>query len=74
MYTLYFNRSEKAIKVSKAKKALQNLNFTEEVSKYNNCYFICSNRNPLVEKAREIKKEWILELEDDLNTVEAIKI
>jgi hypothetical protein len=74
MYTLYFNRSEKIIKVSKATKALQNLSFTEEVTQYNYCFFICSNRKPLVEKAREIKREWILELEDELNTIEAINI
>jgi hypothetical protein len=74
MYILYFKRSEKTIKVSKARKTFQHLNFTEEVVRYNDCYYMCANRKPLVEKAQEIKREWILELEDELNSIEQIKI
>jgi hypothetical protein len=74
MYTLYFQKSEKVIQVSKARKALQNLNFMEEVTRYNDCYFICTNRKPLVEKAKEIKQDWILELEKELSAMKEINI
>jgi hypothetical protein len=74
VYTLYFSRSQKTIKVSKAKKAFQNHIFTEEVTRYNDCYYFCASRKPLVEKAQEIHREWISELEDELNTIEQIKI
>jgi hypothetical protein len=74
MYTLYFNRSEQTIKVSKAHKALQNLNYTDEVTQYNSCFYICSKRNPLIEEAKEIKRIWISELEEELNAVKEIKL
>jgi hypothetical protein len=74
MYTLYYNKSEKAIKVSKVIKVLRNLNFTEDVTIHNSYYYICSKRKPLVEKAKEIKQGWILELERDLVLVNQIKI
>lgn len=74
MYTLYYQRSEKVIQVLKAKKVFQTLNFTEEVTSYNDCYFICSKRKPLIEKAKEIKQGWVLELEEELNSIKEIKI
>jgi hypothetical protein len=74
MYTLYYSRKEKTIKVTKARKALQNLNFTEEVTRYNDCYFICSNRKPLIEKAKDIQNEWLLELVKELETIREINL
>lgn len=74
MYTLYFKREDRDIQVRKAKKALQNWNYTEEVTRYNDCYYICSTRNPLVEKAEEIRKEWIAELEENLRKVKELKV
>jgi hypothetical protein len=73
MYTLYFNRSEKVITVKKAHKALQKCTFTEEVTKYNACYYLCAKRKPLIEKAKEIHRDWITQLEDELNTLNNIK-
>lgn len=73
MYTLYHKRSESVIKVSKAKKIFQTLSFTEEVDRYNDCYFICTKRKPLVEKAEEIKQRWISELEMELESIKEIK-
>lgn len=72
MYTLYHNRKEHAIKVSKAKKVLQYLNYTDEVTVFNNCFYICSKRAPLLDKANEIKQSWIATLEDELDLVKAI--
>jgi hypothetical protein len=74
MYTLYYSRKEKTIKVTKARKALQNLNFTEEVTRYNDCYFICSNRKPLIEKAKDIQTAWLLELVKELETIREINL
>lgn len=74
MYTLYVERSKKDIKVSKAHKPFQKLNFTEEIIKYNDCYFLCTNRKTLVEKAKEIQRKWILELEEEINSIKEIKI
>jgi hypothetical protein len=74
MYTLYFSRLEQTIKVTKALKAFQNLNFTDEVTKYNSCYYICSNRNLLIEEAKEIKQIWISELEQELRLIKEIKL
>lgn len=57
MYTLYHSRKDKVIEIKKAKKALQDLEYTEEVTRYNDCYYICSKRSPLLKKAREILGE-----------------
>ena len=74
MYILYFNKSERKIKVSKAHKAFLNLNFTDKVAQYNDCYFYCSDRKPLKEKGKEIKQNWIDELEEALFSTKEIKI
>lgn len=74
MYTLYHDKANKEIKVMKAKKAMQYIKYTEEVTSYNNCYFICLKRKPLVVKANEIKQKWISELEKELSLVKDIKI
>lgn len=63
MYVLEHSKEENVISVKKANKAFQNLNFKEEVTFYNDNYYFCKNRKPLIEKAREIREKWILELE-----------
>lgn len=74
MYTLYINKDEKVLKVEKAKKPFCNLNYTDIPTFYNSNYYICENRKPLVELARELKNEWISNLETDLETVRCIKV
>jgi hypothetical protein len=74
MYTLYFNRSRKEIELKKARKAFQNLNYTEEAVKYNDCIYICAKRKPLVDKAKEIQQNWVLQLEEELKVINEIKI
>lgn len=74
MYTLYFEKLERKIKVSKAHKAMQNLTYTDKVVQYNDCYFICSERNQLREKAKEIQQNWIEDFEEALNSIKGIKI
>ena len=47
---------------------------SDEVTVYNDCYFICNDRKKLREKANEIKNEWITELEDELEKANNMKI
>lgn len=74
MYMLYYDKKLWEIEIKKPKKVLENLNYTEEVTYYNDCYFICLNRDPLVKKAREIKRAWIEELESALNDLKQVKL
>lgn len=74
MYTLYFDKNRSEIKITKAKKVMQNLNYTDNVERYNNCLYICMKRKPLVEKAKEIRAEWIAEAKENLAKFEAIEI
>jgi hypothetical protein len=63
---LYFERSKKVLQITKAKKIFHDLNFTEEVSQYNDCYLYCADRKVLVTKAKDIKQRWISEVEKEL--------
>jgi hypothetical protein len=74
MYTLYHNKRESIIEVKKATKGMSHCTYTDDVAYYNDCYYLCTKRKPLVEKANEIKQSWIDELEQKLADVAAIKI
>jgi len=74
MYTLYHNKPTNTLQVNKAKKALQDLHYTDEVTLFNNNYYLCAKRKPLVEKAEEIKQSWIEECEQQLAALHAIKL
>lgn len=73
MYTLYVRKEKMIIEVKKASKAMSNCTYTNEVVRYNDCYWVCLNRKPLMEKAKEIKESWISELEGKLEKVKSIK-
>lgn len=74
MYTLYVNRKENKIEINKARNIFQHLNYTDEVTRYNDSYYICSKRKSLKDKAKEVHQEWISELEEKLKLVKEIKI
>ena len=74
MYTLYYKESEPAIKVSKAHKGMQRANYTDEVTRHNDCYFTCTKRKPLVDKALELQLQWIANAEKELQVLKDIKI
>lgn len=74
MYTLYFNRRLKEVKVKKANKGNLKFPYSENVTKYNDCYYTCLTRKPLVEKANEIINDWINEINEELKIIESIKI
>jgi len=75
MYKLYFNKREKRIEISPVKNTeLMALKVSNEVTMYNDCYFICNDRKQLKEKANEIRNEWIIGLEEELEKVNNMKI
>lgn len=74
MYTLYVNKQTLELKVKKAKTVLLKEEFTDQVTAYNQNYYFCNNRKPLVDKAREIKAEWIRQTEYKLNQLNSLKI
>lgn len=74
MYTLYVNKKEKMIQVTKARSIFHHLTYTDEVVKYNDCYYICTKRKPLKEKGKEFHQEWIKELEEELKSLKELKI
>lgn len=74
MYALYHDRKQKIIQVKKAPKALQDIEYTDEVRYYNNCYFICLKKKLLLQKAEEMKQQWIAEAEKELEQLKAIII
>lgn len=73
MYTLYFNKPKMIIEVKKASKGMNHCTYTNEAVQYNDCYWVCLNRKPLVEKAEEIKEAWTKELEERIEKVKSIK-
>lgn len=73
MYTLYVEKEKMIIEVKKTSKAMSNCTYTNEVVKYNDCYYLCLKRKPLIEKATEIKESWIRELEEKIKKAKSIK-
>lgn len=73
MYTLYHNKRDRIIEVKRVTKAMQNFTYTDEITRHNDCYYLCKKRKPLVEKAKEIKQSWVDELEQEIAKVSAIQ-
>lgn len=75
MFCLYHSKLYKTIEIAPIKKDSFMLSkVTDEVTPYNDYYFICNNRKLLKEKAIEIKNNWIEETEKELNALKEIKI
>ena len=47
---------------------------TDEVVYYNDCFYICKDRKKLREKSHEIKNGWIEQLEAQLEMAKDIKL
>lgn len=45
-----------------------------EILRYNECYEICKTRKVLLQRACDIKAEWLKEAKDRVEQIEAIKI
>ena len=76
MYLLYHDKDNAIITVKKASKAMQDLDYdnTGKVNYFNNHYFICLKRKPLLDKAREMKEQWLEEEKEKIMKIEAIEI
>ena len=74
MYSLYHDKEKGIIKVSKTPKAMQDIEHKEEITRYNHCYYLCLYRKPLVELARQMRNEWIKELESQIDNLRNLKI
>lgn len=82
VYQLHHDKSKAILKVSPMSKAFYHMtyvdklltNATEEIIYYNTNYFFSFSRKALVQKAREMKEEWIKELEVKLEMYQSIKI
>ena len=76
MYLLYHDKDNAVIFVKKAGKAMQDLDYdnTGKVTCFNNHYFSCLKRKPLLDKAREMKEQWIKEEKEKIMKIEAIEI
>lgn len=73
MYKLYFNKEKQELKISKMGKVVLGTP-TEEVFQYNDCNYTSTNRKALKEKAIEIQKEWLEELEVKIDKIKNIKL
>lgn len=82
IYQLYHDKSKAILKISPMIKAFYGTtyidklltNATEEIIYYNTNYFFSFSRKALVQKAREMKEEWIKEAEEILEMYKNIKV
>lgn len=76
MYNLYLNEETRVIVIQNVTKKGVKLstNYTSEVTRFNNNYYVSTDIQALKNKAIEIKNKWILELENELLLVNRIKI
>ena len=74
MYSLYYNKKEGIIKISKTHAALKRVEHKEEVTRYNDYYYLCLKRKPLIEFARQMRDEWIKEYESKIDDLKSLKI
>lgn len=74
MYSLYYNKEEGIIRVRKTHAALKNVEHKEEVTYYNDCYYLCLKRKTLIEFARQMRDEWIKEYESKIDDLKSLKI
>lgn len=73
MYSLYVDKEKCEIVLKKMGKIIMG-NPTEDVTMFNNCYYISKNRKALKQKGLEIKEKWISETKKELEKIESIKI
>ncbi|MBQ3543445.1 MAG: hypothetical protein IJA34_00410 [Lachnospiraceae bacterium] len=63
IYALYVNENKYEMKISCEKHWENQRNFVEKgsdvIKRWNDCIFLSFSRSTLVEKASEIKKEWL---------------
>lgn len=71
-YSLYVDKPKLILLIEPNKTLLTNA--TDEVKRFNDYYYVCSDRKKLAKKAKELKEQWLREAIDRLNQVENLKI
>lgn len=76
MYQLKQNKQEGKLEVRKLSSVFKELekDITEIPKKYNDYYYFCSKRQPLVDLANTLKLQWLEEAETELNRLRVIKV
>jgi len=75
MLELYYNKQECELKIKKdtklcyGKKHIEEIK-EQEISYFNDCYYIAEERKPLIVKAQEIRNKWIEETKQRLIELE----
>ena len=73
-YELYYKKREGKIEIRSIGIISKFMKPTEEVAFYNDCYYICLDKEKLLKKAEEIRKSWIEEAEKHYNDMLNVKI
>ena len=82
IYQLYHDKEHGILRVSPMNRTFFNTNIDHQLAPfhedyilyYNHCYCFSRSRNALVKLARDMKTEWIKELETKLEIYKNIKI
>ena len=83
MYSLLIEKDRYKIELKKASKNYSNDRYIhdwnikevgDDIYRVNENFFLCKTRKPLLEKARKLKEDWIIELKEICNRVENMKL
>ena len=78
MYSLLIEKKRYNIELKKAGKNYSDDSYIKKVGddiyQVNDIFFLCKTKKPLLEKARKIKEDWIIELKEICNKVENMKL
>ena len=74
VYALYFDKSKCVLEIAPFNKYFNSKIEIDEVTKFNDCIYLCSDRKKLREKAKEIKQGWIDETKETLAKFEGLKV
>ena len=72
MYQLYFKKEDFELRVEPLTAWAKDI--TDIPKRFNDCIYVCNNRKALRELAKQIKAEWIAELEEKLENAKNIKV
>lgn len=76
-YSLHHNKEQCLFEIKKNKTMGINVPESCEIKdddliRYNDCHYISNDRNALVDKARELRDEWIKEYEEKIAKLKSI--
>lgn len=76
MYNLLVVKGKGLLSIEKVRSRGDHLSidYTADVKRFNDYYYVSTDLEKLEERAREIKSKWTKELEDKLEVIDRIKI